>query len=209
MQVSPLPFDNGRARRSLTPYSSSRGSVPLLARPVPIQLDGSDSPRTAWGPLPEPPHPHPMSLVWDCSALGVDGAPGGFLFFVAPPRPHTAGSYGAEPPSSPAVPKPRRGLAAQATTRVALDDVGWLHVWTAAGFSRAYPPRCPARGVQEWVASGRCPCIRPCADPCYAQRFFSSLGELRPGGEVGEGARGFWPPRDRRGWGAEGPRGVA
>ena len=118
-------------------------------------------------PLPEPPHPHPTSLVWDCLREGWMGCRAAFLFCSAPPQPRPAGSYGAEPPSSPAVPKLRRGLAAQVTTRVALDDVGWLHLWTAAGFSRAYPPRCPTSEVQEWVASGRCPSVRPRANFRY------------------------------------------
>ena len=163
VQVSPLPFDNGRVGRSLAPFHSYAGASHCWPDPSRFNWMARIHLVRHGRPLPEPPHPRPTSLVWDCLREGWMGCRAAFLFCSAPPQPRPAGSYGAEPPSSPAVPKLRRGLAAQVTTRVALDDVGWLHLWTAAGFSRAYPPRCPTSEVQEWVASGRCPYVQPCA----------------------------------------------
>ena len=41
---------------------------------------------------------------------------------------------------------------------------GGLHLRTAAGFSRAYPP-CYPEGALAWVASGWSPGVRPGANP--------------------------------------------
>ena len=115
--------------------------------PIPTQPDGSVSPRTAMEATPGTPPPPSVALVRSRLRGGRLGCWAALILSTAPPQPRWAKSGGTGLPSSFAQPKLRQGPADQATTRVALDDVGWPASVDRRGAQPGVPASLPKLGA--------------------------------------------------------------
>ena len=114
--------------------------------PIPTQPDGSESPRTAMEATPGTPPPPSVALARSRLRGGQLGCRAALILSTAPPQPRWAKSGGTGLPSSFAQPKLRQGPADQATTRVALDDVGWPASVERRGVKPGIPTSLPRSG---------------------------------------------------------------